>query len=84
MSATETPQNLKISWSEGWKGGAPAVGETIGTGQSATYNMTVRSGIYTVYRKSHGAREWEVLLPSQGSGTRAYKACVDDNKAGIV
>lgn len=84
MGAIETPHDKIISWSEGWKTGAPAAGETIGTGYSATYKMVVRDGLYAVYRRAHGAKDWEVLLPSQSSGIRAYKACVEDNKAGIA
>jgi hypothetical protein len=84
MGAIETPRALTIKWSDNWKGGAPAAGEVIGTGPSATYKIVVRGGLYTTYKRAHGAKKWEVLLPSQSSGYRAYRSCVDDNKAGIV
>jgi hypothetical protein len=83
MGATQTPRGLSISWSEGWKGGAPADGETIGTGPRAEYKLIASGGLYAAHRRANGTKEWEELLPLQRSVRRAHKACVEDNKTGI-
>jgi hypothetical protein len=90
MAANETPNAQKISWNppgrgnDGWRRADGTRGKT-GTGRLGTYEWAVKDGLWYAYHYPGGVqtRTPVVLMPPQGSEHKAYRVCVEHNKAGL-
>ena len=84
MSANETPHEFKISWSNPYfERGGTRDGVSVGTGRKGTYHWVIKDGLHAAYHYPHGVKTPVVLVLPQSIATRAYRACVDHNKAGL-
>ena len=89
MAANETPQEMKIAWTP------PGHSEMLrradgtryktGTGVRGTYEWVVKDGLHAAYHYRGGVQTSTpvVLLAPQTSWRKAYRACVEHNKASL-
>ena len=90
MAANETPSAFKLGWSPGkgrdWPCRPDGSEYSTATGHRGTYEWVTKDGLHAAYHYPGGVQTSTpvVLVPPQTSWQRAYKACVEHNKAGLV
>ena len=88
LAATETPAEFKLVWNPGngrdFFRRADGAEYSTAIGHRGTYEWVVKDGLHSAYHYPHGSHTPVVLQPPQRSWRRAYQACIEHNKEGVV
>ena len=86
MGANETPHEHKLRWSNPYfERGGTRDGVSTAVGRKGTYEWVIKDGLHAAYFYPGGVQTSTpvVLAPPGSSGAKAYRACVEHNKAGL-